>query len=245
MSFDADVTYYEILEVSPDASPQEIREAYFRAKAAYKKDSIALYSLMSPEETREVLDQIEVAYSILSNPEKRKDYDSHYGILRVELTEKVVSIDRFPPMEETNGNPAMGDDLLIAPRTDFEARATTVPKVSPDKLTRSLSRPTTTISCTREIDGDLEQQIQTRSDWSGDFLRQVREAKNISLEEMAGFTKLSKTYITAIEEENFQRLPASVYLRGFVTLIAKGLSLPYDKVCAGYMARYQKSMAEK
>ena len=40
-------TLYEVLDLTPDASAQEVREAYLRTKAAYGKDSVALYSLIS------------------------------------------------------------------------------------------------------------------------------------------------------------------------------------------------------
>ena len=55
MLSDESPNLYDLLEVAPDATPQEIRAAYTRAKSAYKKDSVALYSLMSAEETEQVL----------------------------------------------------------------------------------------------------------------------------------------------------------------------------------------------
>lgn len=75
-------SYYEILDVKPDASQNEIRQAYFRAKAAYGKDSAALYSLFDDHESRLVIETIEQAYLVLSNPDKRKEYDKVHGFLR-------------------------------------------------------------------------------------------------------------------------------------------------------------------
>src|SRR4051812_44102623 len=81
--FETDLqNYYEILDVKPDASQQEIRQAYFRIKAAYSKDSAALYSLFDEQETRHVLERVEQAYLVLSNPEKRKEYDKVHGFLK-------------------------------------------------------------------------------------------------------------------------------------------------------------------
>ena len=74
-------SYYEVLDVKPDAGQNDIRQAYFRAKAAYGKDSAALYSLFDEQQTRLVLETIEQAYLVLSNPEKRKEYDKVHGFL--------------------------------------------------------------------------------------------------------------------------------------------------------------------
>ena len=75
-------SYYEILDVKPDASQSEIRQAYLRTKAAYSKDSAALYSIFDEHETRKVLESIEQAYLVLSSPEKRKEYDRVHGFLQ-------------------------------------------------------------------------------------------------------------------------------------------------------------------
>jgi len=75
-------SYYEVLDVKPDASQNEIRQAYFRAKAAYGKDSAALYSIFDDQETKHVLEIIEQAYVVLSSPEKRKEYDKVHGFLK-------------------------------------------------------------------------------------------------------------------------------------------------------------------
>ncbi len=117
MSFlDEERTYYDLLEVSPDATPQEIRSAYLRVKAAYRKDSVALYSLMDESETEDLLGRIESAYQVLSNPDARRDYDKKHGSsLTAPPTPlaQVVSIDRVPPMESAS------EELLVAPATDF------------------------------------------------------------------------------------------------------------------------------
>ena len=40
-------TYYEILEISPDATEREIQQAYERIKETFQDDSVAVYSLFS------------------------------------------------------------------------------------------------------------------------------------------------------------------------------------------------------
>src|SRR3954447_17732418 len=84
MAFQDQISLYDILEIGPDATPQEIREAYLRSKAAYNKDSIALYTLITPDEREATLHQIEEAYDTLSNADRRKEYDRSHGLLSTE-----------------------------------------------------------------------------------------------------------------------------------------------------------------
>ncbi|MBC7073876.1 molecular chaperone DnaJ [Candidatus Parcubacteria bacterium] len=58
--------YYKILGVSPNASPEEIRQAYYRLAHKYHPDKGG-----DPEKFKEINE----AYRVLSDPEKRKQYD--------------------------------------------------------------------------------------------------------------------------------------------------------------------------
>src|SRR5687767_10413505 len=70
-------TYYEVLEISPSASREEIMKAYQKAKGAYSPNSPALYSVFSKEEADQLLRIIDEAYSVLVNQEKRREYDQN------------------------------------------------------------------------------------------------------------------------------------------------------------------------
>lgn len=71
-------TYYDILEITPAASIEEIQLAFQRAKTTYSQDSQALYTMFSPEEAVELVRLIEEAYTTLSDPVKRQNYDLQY-----------------------------------------------------------------------------------------------------------------------------------------------------------------------
>lgn len=70
-----DQTYYEILEISPEATPKEIQKAYEHAKETFRHDSLAIYTLFSKEEIQEIQEVIEEAYRVLMNEATRKEYD--------------------------------------------------------------------------------------------------------------------------------------------------------------------------
>ncbi len=69
-------SYYEVLEVSPDATLQEIERAYRIARATYQPSSLATYSLYSESESAEILRRVEDAYAVLSDARLRREYDA-------------------------------------------------------------------------------------------------------------------------------------------------------------------------
>src|SRR3990170_1996430 len=56
-----DMNFYELLEISPAAGTQDVHRAYDRVRRIYDPNSIALYSLFTPEETARIRQRIEDA----------------------------------------------------------------------------------------------------------------------------------------------------------------------------------------
>lgn len=67
---------YELLNLPSGASEREIEEAYIRARTLYGEDSVATYSLYTPEEREALLRRIIDAYETLKDPAKRRAYDT-------------------------------------------------------------------------------------------------------------------------------------------------------------------------
>ena len=70
-----ELNFYELLEIEPSATPQDIHRAYDRIRKVYDPNSIALYSLFSPEETATIRRKIEDAYRTLMHEKQRNEYD--------------------------------------------------------------------------------------------------------------------------------------------------------------------------
>lgn len=304
MIFNTEATYYDILEIRPDASATDVRTSYQRLKQSYKKDNIALYSVMDASDTQDMIAKIDEAYQVLSDPDLRREYDERHGILS-SVSDKIVSIDRTPPME--NGDDL---DLLVPPSTDFgessifgsnsgdrtgnfertgkisrpessffdlnppskqnvpglrpEEKA--LPKAAEESMSAALGstsaqvlQPTSAgvtserrqIPTRRSVDAHafqqaksafdaIQEQIDQEVEWRGSFLRKVRELRRYSMDDIHDQTKISKMYLVAIEEENFNKLPAAVFVRGFILQISKVLRLPGDRVATAYLSRFNK-----
>jgi len=87
--------------------------------------------------------------------------------------------------------------------------------------------------------------ITPDTEFSGALLRAVRESQGTSLQQISERTKVGINYLRCIEEDEFETLPAAVYVRGFVTEVAKCLRLDPEQVSQSYLRRYKVQMEER
>ncbi len=59
----------------------------------------------------------------------------------------------------------------------------------------------------------------------GEFFKQVREAKGLTIDEVASKTRIRTDFVKALEDGNFAKLPDQVFARGFVRSYARSLGL--------------------
>ena len=70
----------------------------------------------------------------------------------------------------------------------------------------------------------------------GQKLREARESRNVSIEQVARDTHISKQHLEALEVENFAALPGETYAMGFLRNYAEYLSLNPEEVVSLYRA---------
>ena len=73
----------------------------------------------------------------------------------------------------------------------------------------------------------------------GDRLREARLAKGLSLGDIASRTKISPTALTALERNDFGRLPGGVFRRAYVRAFAVEVGLDAEALVRDYRARYE------
>jgi len=212
-----DLNFYELLEISPQATSQEIHKAYERIRRVYDPNSIALYSLFTSEETAAIHQRIEEAYRTLVYEDNRKKYDAMLRS-RNELPETPSPpspAPRFQPRPIEASSPAYQENQysvssshampLAAPRPDQEGVSPVSPFIA---------------------------------EFTGPVIKLLREQTGLSVRNIAEMTKVSVRYLELIEEENFKKLPARAYIRGFLMLYAKALGYDPDRMSSDYLKRY-------
>ncbi len=75
----------------------------------------------------------------------------------------------------------------------------------------------------------------------GSLLKSEREKKGLSISQVAGITKLRKHFIEALENEEWEKLPARVFTKGFIRSYTMVLGLDLNEV----MGLFENSAPQK
>jgi flagellar biosynthesis protein FlhG len=94
----------------------------------------------------------------------------------------------------------------------------------------------------RELEAAVEDDT---GEFGGSKLRRARLQRGIELDQVANITKVSPANLRHLEEENFQDLPATVYVRGFVMAYARTIGLDPQRVAKSYLERVEIARANQ
>ena len=203
------MNYYEILDIGTNATSAEIRGAYNVALQMYQPDSLVSYSFFSKGERDKILSLIDKAYFTLINEAQRAKYDNEMNLL-----ETSVSADQHkaPPQ----------------PANIFEFNRRDIASLTRKNNKSALK---TKISQSQSI-----REILSRQKITGADLKAIREELGLAIETIHQETKIRLDYLHDIEEDKTEKLPAPVFLKGFVKAYLRSLCIEnaYD-ISTAYM----------
>jgi len=248
--------YYQILEVQKTASLVEIRYAYEGKLEETQLEAFAAYSLLPEEETEEKLLHFSQAFVTLANPVARAKYDD-------ELQQSMVSAEMQPVTEKEKIK------KLYSKKSVRGKTKTVPPHPSPPKKVKAEKEIEIKKSVTRDVvvesqaerlgnyhklaaknelaEESLEEFYSTfrthggKLSYNGTILQQIRKIKSVTLEELAQITCIRKTYLRAIEDENFSKFTSEIYLKGYLLCYVEALQLPKEQVLTDYILLYKNS----
>lgn len=305
-------SWYDVLEVRPSASPDEIEAAYKRALKIIDGQSVGGYLMLDPEAQSAARRDVEAAFEVLSDPNRRAEFDEdllrreanapdkpkpkpaaddatprrrrrrrrrksriadarteapssdHIPIVRDDAPTVVPAPASTEPPTTAEGDAA--DDKTEPPRDvpppNTPARSgglglkflKPVVEDAPTEPSGPAASATATATVGVVSDDDVPTVIEpappeasheggdlpAEGEISGDFIRKLRESRELSLKELGEKTKIRKGYLAAIEDAEVDELPARVYLRGFLTQIARVLRVDKKRLADGYLEFLQR-----
>lgn len=94
----------------------------------------------------------------------------------------------------------------------------------------------------KTMSSEVETLVKSTGIYDGELLKKVREDQSISLEQISTVTKIATKYLRAIETEDFENLPARVFIQGYVKQYAKIVGLDQQAVATSYMQKLKKEL---
>ena len=130
-------------------------------------------------------------------------------------------------------------DTLLDPVRRRAYDLSTFPEADAPPMPNNIVRPALAAEQLM-LQAELTREIGPDTEFSGQLLRKVRESQGLELSEISSRTKISKPHLVALEEESYASLPAVVYVRGFITELAKYLRLDPVQVQRTYLRRMRE-----
>ncbi len=168
---------------------------------------------LSTETEKSELPQIHPAERTIENPVANKAEDKP---VEEATQETKTPQDNQPAQKEKPEIPAQEfkseDESVQSPPLEAEAK--------PEEKNKDNSE-------SAEKSGGLKKLFRKKHEKIDDFaafgilLRNAREVADISIDEVARKTRIKKSYIDALEQEDFSRLPSKVYIRAYIRTLGE------------------------
>ncbi|WP_462406495.1 helix-turn-helix domain-containing protein [Gracilibacillus sp. Marseille-QA3620] len=79
----------------------------------------------------------------------------------------------------------------------------------------------------------------------GKILKEAREAKGLSLDDLQQITKIQKRYLVGIEEGNYDMMPGKFYVRAFIKQYAEAVGLDAEQLFAEHQTDIPKAVQQE
>lgn len=109
------IDYYEIMEVSPNASLEVIKAAYHILLARYDIDDYT-----HPKEIEHKVTAVKLAFDVLSDPEKRNEYDRNLNKLKQQSVQKRLEPNKTGRYDTGNDSTVAEDDTSLLARLKWK-----------------------------------------------------------------------------------------------------------------------------
>jgi|GEM_PF-5171848 len=273
--------FYDLLNVTPNASSEDIRNAFrIRTAKLVKRLKSAQQNNADTTVLYDTFKRLKAARNVLIDPLRRESYDSFrdcmekgipndiehfWDVMQSSMTEPKL-LAALKVLQQFTQLPIAQLQLINKTERLKPEDATTVPKIAIAKRTSSSlsksnankksastrnTRPPantkaqvrTTPLPSKPLRGAFSnaqlEELASRIGYGGRFLRTVREHLNISTDDVFAKTRIPIQYIHAIENDTFDQLPSTTFVKGYIQSISKLLRIEHMPVVMEYMNLYK------
>ena len=224
-------SHYDILGLRSDATPSDIRRAAEAIRRTFQRDEMAVYSLMESEDERQAfLTEIETAARVLLARASREQYDA---MMLIEPRYIFTDADMIAPVAVPAAGSGQGEARTMVLPLERPVTVPVSPEVRPSAAT-AVPGPSAAV-----VTPDPAAGVDAMSPVDGRVLARLRAQSGLSAEHVIAQLKLSMTQLLALEAMDHHRLPADVYVKGFVKGYARLLRLDPEQTSQEYMAAFK------
>jgi DnaJ-class molecular chaperone len=203
-----ELNHYEALEIPPGASPFEVSQAYKDALSIYNEDSLITYSFFDDDERDLILKKIEKAFLTLIDPIKRTTYDRKL-VRSGEADESILTKkERKKPISLFQTKYPRNKGIYLK-------------KIRKKIAAKDMKK--------------LSNEIVSSDVISGTDLKNLRESVGIDLQEVFEVTRVNIPTLKSIEENEFDKLPPTIYLKNFLKSYSDIFQLDSTTIIDGYI----------
>lgn len=187
-------------------------QAYKEALDIYEENSLVTYSLFSEAQRSDLLQAIDEAFHALIDTDKRAAYNQ--------------------TLIETG---QVGAEHFEKNRQGAAAQTSSTPKPIPAAVKHRDIRSWVKKKAQEDDIRRMAEEITGKDLVSGNDLKRLREAFGIGLVEIFELTRITTAVLTMIEENQHEKLPADIFLKGFLKSYAEILQIDPQRTVGGYL----------
>ena len=264
-------SFYDRLGVDRDVAAQVLRQAYaVSAKRLSRKRTTVLEQQGDPQHIDHARALLDEAWAVLGDPQQRAHYDAMLAWSDAEVPPKTVEAlwERALP-HVMSPSAAVGLNLLkslsgiqrlssvrIGPRpgsdnptvvplptqhTSIEASKASLQIVNGTQDSTQVIVLNAEHSAPRVVSSEDLVTLVDRHGYSGALLRELREQKGITIEDLMEETRISEKLLRALENEDRSSLPSTdTFVQGYLRSVGRVLGLDEESLAQGYFERFSQ-----
>ena len=209
------INHYQVLDIDPEASRLDIREAYLRLKNAYSNGNAALYSMVDEREAKANLARIETAFGVLNDNYARRDFDIRMGYVREDRSagyghpnysqSQTSQTERLTFMRQRAGQ----SEQRYWADSETISRGDETSVVHTTRSTLPVIKTKATGAGSDHYREKLQEVIANSDPADANFLKRLREAVGVDFKEIQGRTKITHDHIEALEAGTLRLVASS------------------------------------